>query len=217
MDLKDQSPMVDTSIGDIDLTNEEKSTAMSDSDWENSQKDQGNNDKKKSDSNGHLVQLEPELVNSEAETNIYSTEKEFEVTQIGSLANADFQEKPVLNYLRHKSRLFDQQQEENGDSLDDLTGSGLKNKLGMPAEIPGRFADKKSVIMLLFYIFFGSAMTYNITTIAPSLIQGKFGLSLIETADLVSHVPMIGAMVKLVILPLIVYKGNRGVLMFIAT
>jgi hypothetical protein len=88
--------MVDTSIGDIDLTNEEKSTAMSDSDWENSQKDQGNNDKKKSDSNGHLVQLEPELVNSEAETNIYSTEKEFEVTQIGSLANADFQEKPVL-------------------------------------------------------------------------------------------------------------------------
>jgi hypothetical protein len=71
--------------------------------------------------------------------------------------------------------------------------------------------------MLLCYIFFGTAMTYNITTIAPSLIQGKFGLSLIETADLVSHVPMIGAMVKLVILPLIVYKGNRGVLMFIAS
>jgi hypothetical protein len=27
----------------------------------------------------------------------------------------------------------------------------------------------------MFYIFFGTAMTYNITTIAPSLIQGKFG------------------------------------------
>jgi hypothetical protein len=88
--------MIDASIGDIDLTNEEKTSAGLDSDWDNSQKDEGNNDKKKIDSNGYLVPSEPVSVNSEAETNMDSPEKSIDVAEIESLADASFREKPVL-------------------------------------------------------------------------------------------------------------------------
>ena len=96
----------------------------------------------------------------------------------------------------------------------------------MPQEIPGRFAGKKrnflpskkkAIILLLAYVFLGTGCTYNITTIAPSVIQGKFGLSLIETSTLVSYVPMFSAMFKPIIMPFVIYKGNRGVMMFVAT
>lgn len=72
-------------------------------------------------------------------------------------------------------------------------------------------------ILLFCYILFGTGVTYSIMTIASSIIQGKFGLSLLEASNMVSLIPIAAIFSKVCVMFVVIYRGKRGLLMIIAS